>query len=63
MKTDKVFQDNSKGIMHRYIVNGNSTAIIHQLNPALDTNNTRLHIAHIDCICAHTRYSQIGRRK
>ena len=63
IKTDKVFQDNSKGITHRCIVNGNSTGIIHHLNPILDVTISRLRIVHMDCICAHISYSQIGRRK
>ena len=47
----------NEGITHRYIVNGNSTAIIHHLNPILDVKNARLHIMHMARICAHIRYS------
>ena len=60
---DRVFQGNSKGIGHRSIVDGNSTAIIHHPSPVLDVKNAQLHIVHLDCICTHIRYSKIGRRK
>ena len=62
---DKVFQGNSKGISHHYIVDGNNTAIIHHLDPTLDVKNDQLHIvhAHPACIQAHIHYSQIGKQK
>jgi len=32
----------------------------YRVHSALDVKNAKLHIVHTPCICAHTRYSQIG---